>query len=625
MTTEGERGVHVRVWAPTHERVTLVLESPARRSLVLTRDEDGYHAGFAPGVEPGARYRFQIGSSPELLADPASRFQPHGPLGPSEVIDPRAFPWTDGAWTGIPRHRHVLYELHVGTFTPEGTFAAALAELAALANIGITTIELMPVNESAGRHNWGYDGVNVWAPTHNYGTPDDLRRFVDHAHALGLAVILDVVYNHLGPSGNQMFTWCPAYRGAPGDWGDLLNFDGPASAGVRDFVVANARYWIEEFHLDGLRVDATQAIVDRSTPHVVSEICDAARGAARGRTLFLVGENEPQDVDLYAMGLDALWNDDFHHTARVAATGLIEGYLHDYGGTPQELVSAMTRGFLYQGQLYRWQSNTRGTPTQTGETTIEPARFIHFLENHDQVANIGLGERLIDVTDPATFRAMTAVLLLGPATPMLFQGQEHGSRRPWSYFVDHCDELRAPIRRGRAEFVAQFPRSATPELQAALPDPSDEATFRRCKLDPTERVRDTPIRRLHRDLLRLRREDAVFLEPHQRAVTGAVLGAHAFCLRYFQDDPTRDRLLLVNLGPTFARAELPEPLLAPPRGFGWRPEWSSEHPDYGGHGTPPVFTHARLAIPARSVVFLSPDPSACLRVEPAPPNGRVEL
>jgi maltooligosyltrehalose trehalohydrolase len=368
---EDARAAHVRVWAPTHEKVTLVLEGPDRdrgREVVLAREAGGYHAASIPDAGAGARYRFRLGDDPRLHADPASRFQPEGPFGPSEIVDPSRFEWTDAAWRGIEPERHVLYEFHPGTFTPEGTWDAAAAALPYLADVGITTIELMPIGEFDGRAGWGYDGVNLFAPFHPYGRPDDLRRFVDRAHAAGLAVILDVVYNHFGPSGNSMFEWSPYYRAARAtDWGEGIDFDGPHSAGCREYFIANAGYWIDEFHMDGLRIDATQAIHDSSDEHVIGAIARRARAAGGGRRIFLVGENEPQDAALLRppIELDALWNDDYHHTARVALTGLVDGYLHDYRGTPQELISAIKHGFLYQGQLYPWQKNPRGTPRTT--------------------------------------------------------------------------------------------------------------------------------------------------------------------------------------------------------------------------------------------------------------------
>ncbi len=614
-----EGGAHVRVWAPGHDRVTLVIEADPEgrqtpRALVLDREPDGYHSAVVPGAGAGTRYRFRLGDDPALYPDPASRFQPDGPFGPSEIIDPDSFAWTDAAWQGIPPARHVLYELHLGTFTPEGTWRAAATQLDYLADLGVTTIEIMPVGDFAGDHGWGYDGVNLFAPFRGYGTPDDLRRFVDAAHARGLAVILDVVYNHFGPAGNYMFTWSPSYKtDRTNDWGDTLNFDGDASAGVREYVIANAGYWIDEFHLDGLRLDATQAIHDRSDDHVIAALARRAREAGRGRPIFLVGENEPQDTALVAapVGLDALWNDDFHHTARVVLTGVIDGYLHDYRGTPQELLSAIKRGFLYQGQLYPWQRNPRGTGTRG----LARRHFVQFLENHDQVANFGFGERLSAVTDPATLRAMTALLLLSPQLPMLFQGQEHGARQPWRFFADHDEGLRQPIREGRARFEAQFQQLATPEARAAAPDPCSEATFRRCVLDPADRRLDHPLVALHRDLLRLRRDDPAFTDERLDALDGAVLSDRAFVLRYFQDDPLRDRLVLVNLGPTFLQPITPEPLLAPPEGTGWDLVWSSEHPRYGGHGTPRPFNRLRLAIPARAALVLAPAAGAALRVE----------
>lgn len=614
------RGVQVRVWAPTHAEVAFVVEEPARREVVLARQDAGYHAGFVEGVAAGARYRFRLGGDPQLHADPASRFQPAGAFGPSQVIDPAAFAWAahEASWRGIPRHRHVIYELHVGTFTPEGTWAAALTSLPYLAELGITTIEMMPIAEFAGAHNWGYDGVHLFAPSHRYGAPDDLRRFVERAHALGLAVILDVVYNHFGPAGNPLFAWSPYYRGARHtEWGDGIWFDGPHSAAVRELFVANAGYWIDEYHFDGLRLDATQAIVDDSPAqggeHVLAEIARRARAAGRGRHVFLVGENEPQRVELLAppFELDALWNDDYHHAAHVALTGVANGYLAEYEGTPEELVAAVRHGFLYQGQLYPWHHDPRGSSTRG----LARDRFVVFLENHDQVANLGFGERLVQRTDPASLRALTALTLLTPALPLIFQGQEHASSRPWQFFVDHDDPLREAVRSGRMGFLAQFAHLGTPEAQAALAvlaDPGDEATFLACVLDPAARTLDHPVTRLYRDLLRLRRDDPAFTDARPGALDAAVIAERAFVVRYFQDDPAGDRLLIINLGRTLERRALAEPLIAPPAGTGWTTLWSSEHPQYGGHGTPRVFDRARIAIPGRAAVALAPDPGASL-------------
>jgi maltooligosyltrehalose trehalohydrolase len=612
-----EPGVHFRVWAPAAtKKIAVVIDAPEPREIVLGTEPHGYAAGFAPGLGAGTRYRFRIDDG-ALVADPASRFQPEGPFGWSQVVDPGAFAWTDHGWHGIAPHRHVVYELHVGTFTPRGTWAAATAELPFLAELGLTTIELMPVAEFDGAYNWGYDGVDLFAPAHVYGEPAELRRFVDRAHALGLAVILDVVYNHLGPSGNPLGAFAPEYfhRDRANDWGDSLDF---GRAQVREFYLENAAYWIEEFHLDGLRLDATQVIHDPSEPHILAEIATRARAAAPGRHVWIAGENEPQNTALLReFGLDALWNDDFHHAARVAATGVIDGYLHDYTGSVRELVAAIRHGFLYQGQMYPWQRNPRGSSTRG----LARARFVHFLENHDQIANLGFGERLGELTGPAMLRALTAVLLLAPSVPLLFQGQETGSRRPWRFFCDHRGELADAVRRGRAAFAAQFQRLATREAQAQVRDPCAKATFDACILDPAERDFTRPFVALHRDLLHLRRDDPAFTDPRADAMDAAELTDHAFVVRYFGNAPPADRLLLVNLGPTLHRAVIAEPLIAPPAATGWRMIWSSEDPRYGGHGTPPPFTRERLAIAAHAAVVFAPDTAASLRQDPPPPSG----
>ncbi|HUS32991.1 MAG TPA: malto-oligosyltrehalose trehalohydrolase [Kofleriaceae bacterium] len=615
-----EGGVHFRVWAPAWKQVTLVLEGPVRREIALEPEAHGYHARFVDGIGAGERYRFRLGD--QLHADPASRAQPDGPFGPSLVIDPRDAAWTATQWQGITRpETQVVYEMHIGTFTPEGTWNAAAAHLPFLKDVGITTIEMMPVNEFAGRHGWGYDGVNLFAPHHHYGTPADLRAFIDRAHVLGLGVILDVVYNHFGPAGNSHFVYAPEMKRTdlPGEWGDPLNY---RSRGMRELVISNARYWIDEFHFDGLRIDATQAIFDDTKPHILADIVRVTRAAARSKRIWIVGENEPQDTRMVApiddggMGLDAIWNDDFEHSTRVALTGVTDGYFHDYAGTPQELVAAIEHSFLYQGQIFAWQRNTRGTPTRG----LSASRFVHFLENHDQVANTGFGDRMITLTDPSSYRALTALLLLGPQIPMLFQGQETGSTKPWRFFCDHDSELCKLVKKGRAEFLQQFARLATPEAQAALPDPGAAATFSECILDPSERSFDRSCVQLHRDLLRIRRETPAFIDGDLR---GAVLTDRAFCIRWWHH--TGHRLLLVNLGSTLRQAVLPQPLLAPPPDHGWRLEWSSEDPTYGGHGTPEVFTSKRLAIPARCAVLLAPDRDAYLRVDPPPPSGEKEL
>src|SRR5688500_1987869 len=357
------QGVDFRVWAPRSGSAAVeIFSAPNDAPLVepLQAEENGYFSGTVAAARAGMLYRIKLdhGSFP----DPASRFQPDGPHGPSQIVDP-AFRWTDKAWRGLPPREQVMYELHLGTFTEAGTWEAAAEQLAELARIGITVVEIMPVADFPGEFGWGYDGVNLFAPTRLYGSPDDARGFIDRAHGLGIMVILDVVYNHVGPDGNFLREFSPHYFSAryANEWGDPLNFDDEQSGPVREYFVTNARYWIHEYHFDGLRLDATQQIFDASPTHVLAELADAVRSEAVDRTIIIVGENESQQALLArartadGYGLDALWNDDFHHAARVAPTGRAEAYYSGYRGRPQEFVSAAKYGFLYQGSWYPWQ------------------------------------------------------------------------------------------------------------------------------------------------------------------------------------------------------------------------------------------------------------------------------
>jgi maltooligosyltrehalose trehalohydrolase len=603
-------GVHFRVWAPRRRRVEVVFEGEgAPKPLTLEEEEDGYFSGLAEGLSGGALYRFRLDGDDYLYPDPASRFQPEGPHQASRVVDPTRFRWTDTGWRGASLKGQVVYELHVGAFTREGTLAAAVEHLKELADLGVTCVELMPVAEFPGRFGWGYDGVCLYAPTRLYGEPDDLRRFVNEAHLNNLAVILDVVYNHLGPDGNYLSQFSEHYftERHKTEWGDGLNYDGRHAAPVREFFLSNARYWVEEFHFDGLRLDATQSIRDDSKEHFLAALTREVRDAARGRETIIVGENEPQETHMIRdFGLDGLWNDDFHHAAMVALTGRSEAYYSDYRGTPQEFVSAAKYGFLYQGQRYKWQRHRRGTPT----FGLDPQVFVNFIQNHDQVANSARGLRAHRLTSPGRLRAMTALLLLAPSTPMLFMGQEFGSSAPFHYFADHKDEeLAGKVRRGRAEFLAQFRSIAMRETRTKLPDPAAPETFERCKLDHAEREGHREVYELHRDLLRLRREDAVFSAQEPRALDGAVLGPAAFVLRYFGEDGD-DRLLVVNFGSDLNLNPAPEPLLAPPAGKVWQVAWSSEDYAYGGTGTPPVETKNNWGLPGETAVALAPaDPA----------------
>jgi maltooligosyltrehalose trehalohydrolase len=573
----------------------------------LAREPGGYHSGAAP-APPGTLYRFRLDGG-DAFPDPASRFQPSGPHGPSEVIEPSAFPWSDGAWTGLRRNGLVVYEMHIGTFTREGTWDAARRQLEELAALGITVLEVMPVSDFPGRFNWGYDGVGLFAPVAVYGRPDDFRRFVDEAHRFGVGVILDVVYNHVGPNGNYLKQYSDDYFTSryENEWGEAINYDGENSGPVREWVVANAVYWAREYHLDGLRLDATQQIFDASAENVMTSLSLAMRAAARPRDIVVVAENEPQHsrlvrpVDQGGYGLDSLWNDDFHHSARVALTGRNEAYYTDYLGTPQELISAVKYGLLYQGQHYKWQAKRRGTPAWG----LDPAQFVVFLENHDQIANSGRGDRLARLTSLGQLKAMTTLLLLAPGTPMLFQGQEFASSSPFLFFADHEPELARLVRLGRNQFLAQFPSLAEPEIMAHNPDPGDPATFERCKLDFSERVRNRAIYQLHKDLLRLRREDPVFALQRPGGVDGAVLGPEAFVLRFF-GGAAGDRLLVVNLGRDLCLDPAPEPLLAPPEDMLWEMLLSTEHFAYEGAGAVSADSPNNWRIAAHSAVVLRP-------------------
>lgn len=610
-------GVHFRTWAPHARRVDVLLAARDER-VALEAEGNGYFSGRSPGVRAGDLYGFCLDGG-EPLPDPASRFQPDGPHGLSQVVDPRAFRWSDRGWRGIPPDRPVIYETHIGTLTAEGTWDAARAVLPDLKDVGIDVLELMPVAAFPGRFGWGYDGVDLFAPTQLYGPPDAFRAFVDAAHAHGVAVILDVVYNHFGPDGCYLRDFTPHYfsREHRTEWGDALNYDGEHNAPVREFVLANARYWIEEYHLDGLRLDATQSLFDRSQPHIVAEIARVVHEAAAPRRALVVMENEPQEAgllrpaDVGGAGVDAAWNDDFHHSAHVALTRRAEAYYSDYRGTPQELLSAVRRGYLFQGQHYRWQGKRRGTTA----LDLETRSFVNFLQNHDQVANSADGRRIHELTSPGLLRSMTALLLLAPGIPMLLQGQEFAASSPFLYFADHEPKLAEQVTRGRHEFLTQFRSIATPAVQARLARPSDEATFRRCVLDWTERARHGHVLRLHRDLIALSRT-APFLHATRARTEGAVIAPECLLLRFFGEQGD-DRLLLLNLGLDLELSPAPEPLLAPPAGMRWRLQWSSEQPEYGGGGAPDDVEGAPAwRVPGWSAVVLRPVTNDEQRKEP---------
>lgn len=583
------QGHHFRVWAPKCAELDLVLLAADGREEIrqarMDREEHGY---FSCLHDPGAHslYGFRMDGGSRWFPDPASRFQPFGPEGPSQIVDPLQFEWTDADWPGLTPRGQVLYEMHVGTFTPEGTWAAAMRELEELARLGITIIEVMPIADFAGEFGWGYDGVNLFAPTRNYGCPDDFRAFVNRAHALGLGVILDVVYNHLGPVGNYLPQYSDHYftdRHVT-EWGAAINFDDADSGEVRKFFRANVRYWIEEFHVDGYRFDATQAIVDASPRHILSELSAEARAAAGKRTIHLSVENQPQDVinirpiEAGGYGMDAIWNDDFHHAARVRATGRTDGYYQDFTGEAYEFVAAFRHGFLYQGQ-HRVKGTQRGTSTRG----LPPHVFISFLENHDQVSNSAYGRRLHQLTSPARYRALAGVWLLSPQTPMFWQGQEYGASAPFVYFADLDEELGRMVWEGRKSFLSQFPSLATADMQSVLPNPCDRRVFERCKLPPRKRGDHVAMYRLHVDLLELRKSDPVLACPDETELDGVAFNGAALALRYYTSDGA-DRLILANFGRTLTLSPASHPILATLPHRRWELTWSSEHPRYEGDG-----------------------------------------
>jgi maltooligosyltrehalose trehalohydrolase len=582
-----------------------------RSSVIpLDREPDGYFSGIADCAIAGMHYRYRLDHGGQLIPDPASRFQPEGPHGPSEIISPSSYRWKDDGWRGVWIEGQVIYEMHIGTFTQEGTWNAALEVLPELAETGITLLELMPVAEFPGRFGWGYDGVDLFAPSHLYGTPDEFRGFVDRAHSAGLGVILDVVYNHFGPDGNYLKEFSNDYLTTrhENEWGEAVNFDGPGSEFVREFFIANACYWIEEFHLDGLRLDATQQIFDNSPNHILCDISRETRRTAGQRPILLIAENEKQRASIIrrnakgGYGLDAIWNDDFHHAAHVALTGHNEAYYSDYAGSPQELISATKWGFLYQGQYYTWQKQPRGTYA----LDLAAPGFVTYIENHDQVANSAYGTRAHDLTTFGRYKAITTLLLLGPGTPMLFQGQEYGASTPFLYFADHYPELAASVEKGRSEFLSQFPSIAHGNSAFLLGLPQDPATFERCKLNPGERRRKSHVLALFRDLLTLRREDPVFSAQRSERIHGAVLGHEAFALR-FLGGSDGDRLILINLGRTLSLRPNPEPLLAPPGGGRWKMMWCSDDPKYRGPGCPALRTAGTWKLPGHSALVLGTD------------------
>ena len=475
--------VRFRLWAPACERVRLELWDESRL-LEMTPQAGGWHEAIAGRA--GSLYRFVLPDGMRV-PDPASRFQPEDVHGPSEVIDPGVWVWSDAGWKGRPWKEAAIYELHVGAFTPEGTFRAAIDKLDHLVSLGVTAIEIMPVGDFPGRRNWGYDGVLPYAPDSNYGRPEDLKALIEAAHARGIMAFLDVVYNHFGPDGNYLHLYAPQFftERHKTPWGAAMNFDGPENRAVREFVIHNALYWVRRFHMDGLRVDAVHAIADESPVHILVELAERVRAALPEREVHLVLENEKnearwleRDGELRPRFYAAQWNDDAHHALHAAITGEGKGYYAEYLGDAQKLGRALAEGFAFQGETMEYRGRPRGEPSGH----LPPEAFIAFLQNHDQIGNRAFGERIAGLASPAAIRAAAAVYLLAPQIPMLFMGEEYGARSPFPFFSDFGPELAEAVRNGRRQEFARFPEFQDPAQRERIPDPQAPETFASARL-----------------------------------------------------------------------------------------------------------------------------------------------
>lgn len=510
-------GVRFRLWAPGAARVDLHLEGSDPPDVPMAAEGDGWYGLTVAAAGPGSRYRYRIDGD-LLVPDPASRRNPDDVHGPSEVIDPAAFDWQDADWPCRPWEEAVIYELHVGSFSPAGTFAGVEDRLDYLADLGITAIELMPVADFPGRRNWGYDGVLLFAPDASYGRPEDMKRLVQAAHARGLMVLLDVVYNHFGPEGNYLHAYAPRFFNPHHEtpWGAAINFDAPGRDTVRRFFIDNALYWLEEYHLDGLRLDAIHAIRDDSSPDIVEELTATVRRTIE-RPVHLILENDDNQAHYLARDeksrrwryATAQWNDDIHHAIHVLATGETDGYYADYAADPVgKLGRCLAEGFAFQGDPSPFRDNAlRGEPS----AHLPPGAFIQFLQTHDQVGNRAFGERICQQAPPDALEALTAIVLLAPQPPMLFMGEEFAAATPFLFFCDFGPELAAAVTAGRRREFGRFARFADPAVRERIPDPNDEATFRQSCLDWNS-LTQAPHSRWHAfycELLSLRRHSIV--------------------------------------------------------------------------------------------------------------------
>ena len=546
--------VRFRLWGPKAKQVTLHV-SGGRRDVTLNMKAagEGWFELITDEAGPGSRYQFQVDDGLKV-PDPASRFQPADVHGPSEVIDPEAFNWSDAGWRGRSWEEAVIYELHVGAFTPEGTFAGVEKRLDYLAELGVTAIELMPVSDFPGGRNWGYDGVLPYAPDSQYGRPDDLKRLIQSAHQRGLMVFLDVVYNHFGPEGNYLRVYSPEFfsdrHHTP--WGEAINFYGPGSKVVRDFFIQNSLYWLTEYHLDGLRFDAVDRIVDTSHPHILTEIAQTVRRQITDRPVHLVLENDDNAAHYLRPErklFNAQWNDDIHHALHVTLTGEQDGYYADYADEPVRRVSrCLTEGFDYQGQVSAFRDGVqRGEPSRD----LPPGCFVSFLQNHDQIGNRAFGERILKLADPCALKAAMTILLLAPSPPLLFMGEEFGADTPFLFFCDFGEELAEAVTNGRRNEFSRFARFSNAELRAQIPDPNARETFLQSKLEWTwlDKGQNRHWADFYRTLLRIRKEQVA---PRLKGLTqnqgsAQMLSDRAFVASWVLADGAQVSLL-ANLG-----------------------------------------------------------------------------
>jgi malto-oligosyltrehalose trehalohydrolase len=546
--------VRFKLWAPAAERITLRIDG-LKDDLLLAQGDGGWHELVTFDAQAGSRYSYCLPDGTRV-PDPVSRFQPEDVHGWSEVIDPASYRWKDEAWSNRPWTEAVIYELHMGTFTEEGTFLAAIEKLDHLAKLGVTAIQIMPVADFPGKRNWGYDGVLLYAPDSSYGRPEDLKTLVEAAHERGLMVILDVVYNHFGPDGNYLPSYAPQtftnHHKTP--WGDAVNYDTEGSEVVREFIIHNALYWIEEFHLDGLRFDAVHAIKDDSPKHLLDELAERVRAAAAPHPVHLILENESNQARRLTRDeagnpehYTAQWNDDMHHVLHTAATLESNGYYKDYKDDTEKLGRALAEGFAFQGEVMNATSKPRGE--SSGH--LPPGAFVAFMQNHDQIGNRAFGERINAVASPEAVHAIAAVYLLLPQTPMLFMGEEWGSSQPFPFFCDFEGELGELVRKGRREEFASFPEFQDPEQRERIPDPQAEETFRAGKLDWSQIQEEVHAEWLnwYTEILKVRHAEIVPLVSGMTGHSGMyeVLGTGAVVVRFSDAQGNRQLTLAANL------------------------------------------------------------------------------